>query len=160
MEAVLDKAQDELWDIPRDAKQLPWADKRRWTFKTHLWFESDLLVVDLHDLNVKLARKVVKKLIRKAEKWDLGCICFVTGVGNHSEDKATIRPMAIGILQDISDEKGWRLLSGTQGRLSVILDEDRAPLEVTAKLSKTMMFGVYIFLALIIVLFLRGLFIV
>lgn len=158
MEVVLEKAQDELWEIPREAKSLPWADKRAWAFKTHLWFENDMLVVDLHDLNVKLARKVIKKIIRKAEKWDVGCVCFVTGVGKHSDDKAKIRPMAIGLLQDISSDKGWRLLSGTQGRLSVILDEERAPQEVTAKLSKTMMFGVYIFLALILFLFLRGLF--
>ena len=158
MEVILNKAKDELWEIPREAKQLPWANQRAWDFSTHLWFEQDMLVVDLHDLNVKLARKVIKAVCRNAQKWDVGCVCFVTGVGKHSEDKAKIRPMAIGLLQDISSEKGWGLLSGTQGRLSVILDEERAPQQVTAKLSKTMMFGVYLFLGLILFLFLRGLF--
>ena len=158
MELALDKAKDELWDIPRDAKALPWADQRVWAFSTHIWLEQDMLVIDLHDLNVKLARKVIKKISKQAEKWDIGCVCFVTGVGKNSTDKAKIRPMAIGLLQDISAKKGWRLLSGTQGRLSVILDEARAPQEVTAKLSKPMMFGVYLFLGLIIFLFLRGLF--
>jgi len=158
MEIALENAKDELWDIPREAKQLPWADQRAWTLKTHLWLEHDMLVIDLHDLSVKLANKVIKKICRKADKWDVGCICFVTGVGKNSEDKAKIRPMAIGLLQDISDQKGWELLSGTQGRLSVILDEQRAPQQVTAKLSKTMMLGVYFFLGLILFLFLRGLF--
>ena len=158
MTGAIDKMKDELWDMERKAAALPWANLRKWTFATHVWEEQEMLVVDLHDLNVKLAKQVLKKTCQLASQMDYGCICFVTGQGNKSEGKPKIRPMAIEIVGEISEKKGWRISSGTQGRLSIILDEDRAPASVTSKLSKTVVLGMYIFFGLILFLLLRGVF--
>jgi hypothetical protein len=154
----MEQLRDELWEMERKAEKMPWANRRKWTFSTHLWEESEMLVVDLHDLNVKLAKEVIRKTLRVAPTLDFACICFVTGKGNKSDGKEKIRPMAIDVAGEISQKKGWRLSSGTQGRLSVIIDEDRAPAVVTSKLSKTVVIGVYIFLGIIFALLLRGLF--
>jgi len=154
----MEKLRDELWEMERKAERMPWANQRKWTFSTHLWEEPEMLVVDLHDLNVKLAKETIRKILRMAPSLGYACICFVTGQGNKSDGKEKIRPMAIDVAGEISQQKGWRISSGTQGRLSVILNEDRAPAVVTSKLSKTVVIGVYIFLGIIFALFLRGLF--
>ena len=152
------KLKDELWDIEDKASRLPWSNLRRWTFETHLWVEQSMLVIDLHELNVKLAKQVIRKTCQIATSMDYACICFVTGQGNKSEGKAKIRPMAIEVVGEIALKKGWKITSGTQGRLAIILDEERAPAVVTSKLSNTVVVGMYLFFALILFLFLRGLF--
>ena len=152
------KLRDELWDMEEKASRLPWANVRQWKFQTHMWEEGSMLVLDLHDLNVKLAKEVIKKTCQIASSMEYACICFVTGQGNKSEDKAKIRPMAIEVLGEISQRKGWRISSGTQGRVTIILDEDNAPPVVTNKLSSTVVVGIYLFLGIIVFLLLRGLF--
>jgi hypothetical protein len=154
----ISKLKDELWDIEDKASRLPWANLRCWKFDTHLWVEQSMLVIDLHELNVKLAKQVIKKTSQIATSMEYACICFVTGQGNKSQGKAKIRPMAIEVVGEVALKKGWKLTSGTQGRLTIILDEERAPAVVTSKLSKTVVFGMYAFFALIFFLFIRGLF--
>ena len=157
--SILDSLRDELWEIPRKAQRLPWGDIRRWTFKTHLWIEQEddkiLVVIDLHDLNVKIARDVVYQSIKKMSTL-VGAICFITGKGNHSAGGPKILPMAIDISQNQADKNGWRVQS-QPGKVFVIYDESKAPTIVTGELSRTIVWGVYLFFALLAMILIRAL---
>ena len=157
--SILDPLRDELWEIPQKAKRLPWGDKRRWMFKTHLWLEHEddktLVVLDLHDLNVKLARDVVYQSTKKMSS-SVGAICFVTGKGNNSSDGPKLLPMTIDIVQQLADKNDWNVLS-QPGRVLVVYDATKSPSKVTGELSKTIVWGVYLFFALLAIILIRSL---
>ena len=158
--STVETLQDELWEIPRKAGLLPWADQRCWKFDTHIWEEVDgdkcMIVVDLHDLTVKLARDVVYKSMRTVSS-KVGAICFVTGQGNHSAQGPKILPMTLEVVQQQADKKDWTIQT-RQGRVLVIFDEDMVPQQVSGTLSKTMVYGIYLFFALLFAILLRSLF--
>ena len=158
--SILNTLHDELWEIPRKASRLPWADQKCWTFETHLWIESDgqnqMVVVDLHDLTVKLARDVVYKSMRSISS-KVGAICFITGQGNHSSDGPRILPMTLEVVQQQAAKKNWEIQT-RQGRVMVIFDADTVPEQVSGTLSKTMVYGIYLFFGLLFAILLRSLF--
>ena len=158
--STVEHLQDELWEIPRKAGLLPWADQRRWTFDTHIWEEVDgdkrMVVIDLHDLTVKLARDVVYKSLRTASS-KVGALCFVTGQGNHSSQGPKILPMTLDVVQQQAAKKDWAIQT-RQGRVLVIFDETAVPQQVSGSLTKTMVYGIYLFFALLFAILLKSLF--
>jgi hypothetical protein len=143
--SVLKRLRDELWDIPKKAKNLPWALQSPWSFKTHMWMDDDgVLIVDLHDLSVPLARQVVTKTLKSIDVTSLSAVCLITGQGKNSSNGPKILPATIEIARNQSDKRGWDVHM-QPGRVYVVLDPSHAPKSVTNELSKLMMWGIYAF---------------
>ena len=145
--SVLKRLRDELWDIPKKAKNLPWAQQSPWSFKSHMWMDDDnVLTIDLHDLSVPLARQVVTKTLKNLDSTDLSAVCLITGQGKNSSDGPKILPATIEIARNQSNKRGWDVHM-QPGRVYVVLDPTHAPKSVTNELSKPMMWGIYAFFA-------------
>ena len=148
--------------IEKKATKLPWANEKLWTAKTHIWNESDefgsMLVVDLHDLSLLLAGDVINKIFSMQANLDVGCLCFITGVGQHSATGPQIRPMAIELCENQADQHHWQISVGHPGRVYVIIDPERTPSIVIPRLTSLMTWSIYTFVAILVLLLLRGLF--
>lgn len=154
--SVLKKLHDELWDIPKKSKNLPWAMQRKWTFKSHIWMEDgEVLVLDLHDLSVPLARQVVTKTLKTVSQ--VSSICFITGQGKNSTDGPKILPATMEIAKKQSDKKGWEVHT-QPGRVYVVINPEQAPTFVTNSLSRPMVWGIYAFCAILFIIVLSKLF--
>jgi hypothetical protein len=77
-----------LAPIERAAKEQPWANQRPWKVRTHVGWEKELPVVDLHDLSAALARRVVLELLE--EPPESGAVVFVHGRGRHTAGPAPV----------------------------------------------------------------------
>ena len=68
------------------ARRQRWDDERPWRVATHLWVEDGLVVVDLHDLGAKSAKKLMRAVLDElqVDGMQSGALAFVTGRGRHS----------------------------------------------------------------------------
>lgn len=130
-----------------EARSLAWAKERPWRRETHLWVESGLPVVDLHDLDVRLARQLAQDL--DFNELQGGAICFITGRGKHSvSGRSALREAVSGVLQARAQEEGWQLRPAGAGRLILVTDGAMAPAHTSGRLSPVFWLGVVAFLAL------------
>lgn len=116
-----------LQPFEREATEQPWAKERPWTVKTHVWWENELAVVDLHDLGAALARKVAREAV--SEPADRGALLFVHGRGKHSMGKTQVLR---GVLQKelervCLEHQGMSFRSVGTGRMVWVSDPDKAP---------------------------------
>ena len=148
------RIQEQLIRVERDAKKLPWAAERPWTRQTHVWWENDMPIVDLHDLGVSLGRKSVRQVGRIAGKLESGAVCFVTGVGKNSMGPSKMRAATQSVLGDMTDKKdGWWFRPLGPGRFVLITDEDKAPRAAKGELGPLFWGGVIFFLVLLVTMF-------
>lgn len=116
-----------LQPLEADARHQRWDRERPWRVATHVRREGELVVVDLHDLKVGLARRAVHAAFDSALQE--GAVVFVTGRGRHSMGPGSpLRQAVVGTLQKACGAtEGWayRLLS--PGRVAWIHDHQRAP---------------------------------
>lgn len=140
--------------VQRDARKLMWHDERPWKTNTHVWAEGPMPVIDLHDLNVKLARRCVDK----ARKMQLksGAVCFVTGVGNNSIGPPKLKQTVHGMLASACEKnEDWSFRSDGPGRYVLITDPERAPAAVQTSLPSGFWFLIAAIAAAIAFAFLR-----
>ena len=146
--------------IHKKVAKLPWAHETKWSSKTHIWTESDdfgsMMVVDLHGLSVALAGEVINTIFSIEQKMDVGCLCFITGVGQHSATGPQIRPMAIELCEQQVEQFGWQLSLGHPGRIYVIYDPEKTPAVVIPRLTALMTWSIYLFTLILLLLLLRG----
>ena len=83
--------------VEEKAKTLRWSKTRPWKRSTHVWYESELLVVDLHDLNTKLAKETIHQCLDTLDKFETGALCFVTGMGKNSPRNFAKNRKMVGI---------------------------------------------------------------
>ncbi len=100
-----------------DAAGLPWARERRWRRATHVWREGGVWVIDVHDLDAALTRRVARAL-REAPPRE-GGVVLVHGVGRRSGARG---PVLVHVLRDVLGE-GGRLRTLSPGRTAWIVDE-------------------------------------
>ena len=121
--------------IEREARSLRWAAERPWKRESHIWIEDGLPVVDLHDLNVKLARGAVRATVEIASELQCGAVCFITGRGRHSMGPPALRGMVASELRHACQESpAWSQRAGHAGRWMLITDPARAPRVATGQL--------------------------
>ncbi|MEQ1501647.1 MAG: hypothetical protein ABMB14_05420 [Myxococcota bacterium] len=123
-----------LRDVERDAADLPWANDakrgRRWTVATHVWWENDVPVVDLHDLGAAGARSAVDAVL--ANPAEAGAVVFVHGRGKHSRGPQVLHKVVQAELaRACGAEAGWSFRTLGPGRTVWISDRSRAPASVT-----------------------------
>lgn len=109
------------------AKELRWAEERPWTVKTHVWSEQGLAVVDLHDLNAKLATAVAAEVLEVAEKLRCGAVLLVVGVGRHSAGA----PVLQGVVTKALSAGPYKVRMAARGRVALVVDPARAPAAAT-----------------------------
>jgi hypothetical protein len=135
--------------IEEGARTLRWAKERPWRGESHVWTEDGLPVVDLHDLNVRLAREAVRITLGIAADLECGAICFVTGRGRHSIGPPALRGMVASELRTgCAEHPSWSQRAGHAGRWMLITDPNRAPRVATGQLGPAFWTMVILFLCL------------
>tara|TARA_B100001113_G_scaffold341821_1_gene327373 strand:+ start:136 stop:870 length:735 start_codon:yes stop_codon:yes gene_type:complete len=104
----LDRLQNLFASVEDKARSLPWADESPWTAMTHVRRDRGVLTVDLHDLDLPLAKLVIEQVIVSRE-W-LGRVRIITGRGLHSKTIPKLRPMVTQRLRAVVNELNWELL--------------------------------------------------
>lgn len=129
------------------SKLLKWSKTRPWSRGTHIWYESELLVIDLHDLNAKLAKETIHRCLDTLDTFETGALCFVTGMGKNSPGNfAKNRKMVMGLLQKKArKEESWSIHSQGMGRVTLVFDAQRAPRSATGQLSPELKLGIGLF---------------
>jgi hypothetical protein len=123
----IERVSKSLKSVVSAAKSLDWAQGRPWTTATHIWDENGVVVVDLHDLNAKLAKAVIGELEHIADRLVGGGLIFITGQGRHSMGVPVIKKIATGMLIRMEGERGWRSRDLGAGRMLLVVDESRIP---------------------------------
>ena len=113
--------------IEAAARTLRWADERPWTVRTHLRVEDGVVVIDLHDLNARLAKQALDVLIPLASSADAGAVVVVTGRGLHSRGGSVLPQLAHKRMLAAARDRGWRVTVPRAGRIALIADESRIP---------------------------------
>ena len=136
-----------LEQIEERSKVLKWSKTRPWRRSTHIWYESELLVVDLHDLNTKLAKETVHQCLNTLNAFETGALCFVTGMGKNSPGNfAKNRKMVMNLLRKKArNEESWSIHSPGMGRITLVFNQERAPRSATGKLAPELKFGIGFF---------------
>jgi hypothetical protein len=146
-----------LQPLEEKAQSLPWAKQRSWTMATHIWMESGLLTVDLHDLSVRLAMGVVTQVVSVGEQSHMGAVCFISGRGRHSMGRSSLRDAVHRQLSDLCGRNGWQMRVPSPGRLMLIIDPSKAPSIATGGLGLGFwMLAILFFLATTYVLFFQS----
>lgn len=146
--ADLKRLAEALSPIEPLADKLPWAADRPWRTDSHLWAESGLPTVDLHDLGPALAKRVIATLGEQGEGIESGAVCLITGRGRHSVGRAVL-PQVVGeALHEIAGTHGWRVRQGPAGRIILITNELTAPRAATGALGPGFWLGVAAFAGL------------
>ena len=141
-----------LQNVEEKSKILKWAKTRPWRRSTHLWYESELLVIDLHDLNTKLAKETVLKCLDTLDQFETGALCFVTGMGKNSPGNfAKNRKMVLNLLTKKSRKnESWDIHSPGMGRITLVFNQERAPRSATGQLAPGLKFGIGLFAFMLI----------
>tara|TARA_B100001996_G_scaffold18433_1_gene15155 strand:- start:218 stop:997 length:780 start_codon:yes stop_codon:yes gene_type:complete len=104
----LDRLQNIFYPVEEKAQSLPWAAESPWTTTTHVRRDRGVLTIDLHDLDLSLAKSVVDSIIASRD-W-LGRVRIITGRGLHSKTIPKLRPMVTQKLHSVTSELNWELL--------------------------------------------------
>ncbi|MBN1336022.1 MAG: hypothetical protein JXB39_08690 [Deltaproteobacteria bacterium] len=142
------RLRERLQPVEEGAADLPWARERPWRGETHTWLEGDLLVVDLHDLDVATSRKVLQVVEAEAPHLESGAVAFVTGRGRHSLGPGVLHEVMRRELALIRHRHGWGHVPSGSGRQVLLLDPARAPARVTGRLPWAFWAGVLVFVGL------------
>ena len=119
------------------ARRQRWDDERPWRVATHLWVEDGLVVVDLHDLGAKSAKKLMRAVLDElqVDGMQSGALAFVTGRGRHSSGGPVLRELVGRRLHDaIQDQPAWSMHVIGAGRICLVTDAARAPRKATNSL--------------------------
>jgi hypothetical protein len=123
-----------LAELEPEADTQHWAKTRPWRVNTHVFTEGRLPVVDLHDLNAKLARRAVRALIDDAETFENGALRFVVGRGRHSMGPGgTLGKVVRKELKRAVANRDWKFRA-SGATLTLITDPSRAPASATGDL--------------------------
>lgn len=123
LEAVENMARSQRWDT-----------ERPWRRVTHVWTEDGIVVVDMHDLGAKVAKKAIRAVVDVARSDGLAshAVTFITGRGRHSAGSPVLRDLTVRRLQAMArDEEDWVVQMSGAGRVTLITDPSRAPSKVT-----------------------------
>lgn len=102
------------------ASELPWSRERPWRRDTHVWRDRGVWVVDLHDLDAALTRRLVSGW--RDDPPPDGGVVWVHGRGRRSGGRG---PVLVHVLRDTLRGAGSLRPLGP-GRTAWIVD-DRAP---------------------------------
>ena len=123
-----------LRTIETEADSLTWAESRPWRVETHVFAQGALPVVDLHDLNAKLARQAVRAVLEFAGELEAGAVRFVVGRGRHSMGPGgTLGKVVRKLLKRAVAERDWRFRADA-ATLTLITDPAKAPASATGDL--------------------------
>lgn len=116
-----------LKTVQASASGLDWAAERPWRTDSHVWEEGGVVTVDLHDLNARLAKKVLALTTEMGPDLVGGGLIYVTGQGRHSVGLPVLKSITIGTLVRLERERGWRQRDLGAGRVLLAVDEAKLP---------------------------------
>ncbi len=128
----IDRLRRELAPVAEGARELHWADKRPWTPETHVFWESSVPTIDLHDLNAKLAKMAVNLSIETEP--EAGAIFYITGRGRHSLGPGVLGGVVKSELKKACKGKSWSFRPSGPARYVLITDRNKAPGAATGAL--------------------------
>ena len=101
-----------LRPLEAHAASLPWAQDKAWRLDTHVRLDRGTMTVDLHDMDVEGARKMLDIIIQNRER--IGRLRIVTGRGKHSaHGRPVLRPLVNERLNRVAQQLDWQLIPKT-----------------------------------------------
>jgi hypothetical protein len=91
------------------AAGLPWASEKAWRISTHIRQERGTLTLDLHEMDLPGARRILDLIIENRPM--VGRIRIITGRGKNSQDRPVLRPMVNERLTPIARALDWQILA-------------------------------------------------
>ncbi len=152
----LDRLRAALAEVEDAASALPWAHERPWTAPSHVWMEGAIPCVDLHDLNVKCAKRALRAAFAVAPTLDAAAVLFITGRGRRSIGPGVLGQVARGLLAGVAAANGWSWQPRGGARALLVIDPARAPAAATGRLSWWFWLGVLGFFALLAYSVIKG----
>lgn len=137
---------------------LRWASERPWRTDTHVFWQSSVPTVDLHDLNAKLAKRVVAEVVAIEADLTSGAVCLVTGLGRRSTGPAVLGKVVSGALRRAAQDTDWEVRPAGAARWMVIFDPSAAPAAATGALGWGFWLLVVLFAAAVILVLATKLF--
>ncbi len=125
---------DALAAVAERSTDLTWADSRPWSVKTHIGWEGQLPVVDLHDLSARLARDTVRELVARPP--EAGAVVFIHGRGRHTIGPTSVLSKVVHkeLRRACGANVEWSYRLMGPGRTVWISDRGRAPAAATGRL--------------------------
>lgn len=125
-----------LAGVEAEAREQPWADQRPWRAETHVAWDGELPVVDLHGLKAGLARRAVRATVGAVGELEAGAVCFVTGRGRHSVGPGGVLGAVVRkeLQRAGADQPTWSARPHGAARWVWIHDPERAPAAATGAL--------------------------
>jgi Smr domain len=120
-----------LGEIERSAAAQPWADQRPWTAATHVFWEGEVPVVDLHDLKATLARDAVRTVLTRPAEG--GAVIFVHGHGRHTVGAGSVLRDVVAkeLRRACAEVSHWSYRPLGPARWVWITDWERVPAKVS-----------------------------
>ena len=128
----LHRVRSSLAEVARRSRDLPWGKERPWRPETHVGVEGGIVVVDLHDLSVRLGVMATEQVLDT--ELDGGAVVFITGRGRHSVGPSRLRQAVLDRLLEQAGERGWQVRPQGPGRVLVVTDPERAPATAAGRL--------------------------
>ena len=141
-----------LKNVEERSKILKWSKSRPWRRNTHIWYESELLVIDLHDLNAKLAKETIYQCLDTLDTFETGALCFITGMGKNSPGNfAKNRKMVLELLQKKAQKnESWSIHSPGMGRIVLVFNPEKAPRSATGQLAPELKLAIGLFVFMLV----------
>lgn len=120
-----------LAPIEKEARGQPWDATRPWRVATHVGWDGELPVVDLHDLKAGPAKRAVRAVLQRPA--DAGAVAFVTGRGRHTLGATPILKKVVEkeLRRACQRAPDWRFRPLGPARWVWISDPERAPAAAT-----------------------------
>ena len=130
----LERLRTQLAAIEEEAGELPWAHERPWRTRSHVRIERDMVLVDLHNLNARCARRAVREVTKAGHDLRCGAVTFVVGVGSHSIGPGVLGDVAAGVSSKHAPKHGWSYHPAGKGALVLVTDPSKAPAQASSDL--------------------------
>ncbi len=120
-----------LAPIEDEARQQPWDRTRPWRVATHVGWDGELPMVDLHDLKAGPAKRAVRTVLEHPA--EVGAVLLVTGRGRHTLGSTPILKKVVEkeLRRACTREAHWSFRPQGAARWVWISDRARAPSTAT-----------------------------
>jgi hypothetical protein len=129
--ADVDAYRELLAPIEDEARQQAWDRERPWRVATHVGWDGELPVVDLHDLKAGPAKRAVRAVLGRPA--DVGAAVFVTGRGRHTLGATPVLKKVVEkeLRRACTREPDWSFRPQGAARWVWISDRAKAPAAAT-----------------------------
>ena len=96
-----------LDEVEASARGQKWDGERPWRRSTHVWVDYGVVLIDMHDLSAKVAKKAIQAVtaVAREDGLEAHAVVFITGRGRHSASGPVLRDLTVRRLQAMAEDE-------------------------------------------------------